>query len=84
MKKEGVVLLLLGILLVSPLVLAQEQTQTYSGFSRFVDNVKLFFSSGDNKVDLAVDSDVKITGEVITSEGKESPLGKFFKRIFGK
>jgi len=55
MKKEVIVLLLLGILLISPLVLAQEQAQTYSGFNRFIDNVKLFFSSGDNKVQLALE-----------------------------
>ncbi len=55
MKKEVIVLLLLGILLVSPLVSAQEQSQTYSGFNRFVDNIKLFFSSGDNKVMLALE-----------------------------
>ena len=48
-------LLLLGILLVSPLVLAQEQAQTYSGFDRFIDNVKMFFSFGDKKVMLALD-----------------------------
>ncbi len=55
MKKGVVVLLLLGILLVSPLVLAQEQAQTYSGFGRFIDNVKMFFSSGDNEVRLALE-----------------------------
>lgn len=55
MKKEVIVLLLLGILLVSPLVLAQEQAQTSSGFGRFIDNVKLTFSGGDNKVRLALD-----------------------------
>ena len=55
MKKEVMVLLLLGILLVSPLVLAQEQDQTYSGFNRFVDNVKLAFSEGDNEVKLALE-----------------------------
>ncbi|MFH1505916.1 MAG: hypothetical protein ABIE94_02910 [archaeon] len=55
MKKEVMVLLLLGILLVSPLVLAQEQAQTYSGFNRFVDNVKLAFSKGDNEVKLALE-----------------------------
>ena len=57
MKKGVIVLLLLGILLVSPLVLAQEQAQIYSGFDRFVDNVKMFFSSGDNKV--GVDLDIR-------------------------
>jgi len=55
MKKEVIVLLLLGILLVSPLVSAQEQSQIYSGLNRFVDNIKLFFSSGDSKVILALD-----------------------------
>ena len=29
--------------------------QTYSGFNRFTDNVKLFFSSGDNKVRFALE-----------------------------
>jgi len=55
MKKEVIVLLLLGILLFSPLVLAQEQAQTYSGFGRFIDNVKMFFASGDNKVSVALE-----------------------------
>lgn len=55
MKKGVIVLVLLGILLVSPLVLAQEQSQTYSGFGRFMDNVKMFFSSGDNEVRLALE-----------------------------
>jgi len=60
MKKGVIVLLLLEILLVSPLILAQEKEQTqeqmkiYSGFNRFVDNVKLTFSGGDNKVRLAL------------------------------
>ncbi len=55
MKKGLVVILLLGILLVSPLVLAYEQAQTYSGFNKLTDNIKLFFSSGDKKVMLALD-----------------------------
>ena len=50
-----ITLLLLGILLVLPLVLAQEQAQTYSGFNRFTDDVKIFFASGDNKVKLALE-----------------------------
>ena len=52
MKKGVIVLFLLVILLVSPLALAQDQT--YAGFNRFTDDVRLFFSSGDNKVKLAV------------------------------
>lgn len=55
MKKRVIIILLLGILLIFPLVQAQEQSQTYSGFNRFVDNVKMFFSSGDNKVMLALE-----------------------------
>ncbi|GBE19478.1 MAG TPA: hypothetical protein ENG87_03030 [Candidatus Pacearchaeota archaeon] len=54
MRKSVIVLLLLGIFLASPLILAQEQSQTYSGFGRFIDNVKMFFASGDNKVKLAL------------------------------
>ena len=57
MKKEVTVLLLLGMLLVLPLVQAQTQyqSQTYSGFNRFTDNIKLTFSVGDNKVKLALE-----------------------------
>ena len=57
MKKEVMILILLGILLVSPLVFAQEQNQSqiYSGVDRFTDNVKLVFSGGDNKVRLALE-----------------------------
>lgn len=55
MKRGTIVLLLLGILLVSPLVLAQEQTQTYSGFDRFIDNIKLVFAGEDNDVRLALE-----------------------------
>ena len=50
-----IVILLVGILIMSPLVLAQEQSQIYSGFNRFVDNVKMFFSSGNAKVMLALE-----------------------------
>jgi hypothetical protein len=55
MKKGGIVIILLGILLILPLVSAQEQVQTYSGLNRFTDNIKLFFSGGDNKVNLALE-----------------------------
>ncbi|MBU2503662.1 MAG: hypothetical protein KJ879_01230 [Nanoarchaeota archaeon] len=55
MRKGVIVLLLLGVFLFSPLVLAQEQAQTYSGLNRFTDNVKLAFSGGDNKVRLALE-----------------------------
>jgi len=56
MNKEGVIaLLLLSFLLVLPLLNAQEQVKKYSGFDRFVDNVKMFFSSGDGKTMLALE-----------------------------
>jgi len=71
MKKSVIIILLLGILLISPLVLAQEQnqsekqeqtqeqeqtqSQTYSGVDRLTDNIKLAFSGGDNKVRLALE-----------------------------
>ena len=67
MEKGVIVILLLGILLVSPLVLAQEQAQTYSGFSRFIDNVKLVFSSGDSKVRLALEIREKEVYAAITN-----------------
>ncbi len=53
MKKS--MILLLGILLASSLVLAQEQAQTYSGFDRLTDNVEMVFTSGDDKVILALE-----------------------------
>ncbi|MBU0894933.1 MAG: hypothetical protein KKF48_03465 [Nanoarchaeota archaeon] len=77
MKKEVIVLVLLGILFFSPLVLAKEQSQNedqikiYSGFNRFVDNVKLFFSSGDNKVLLALEIKEKEVYSAIENNNNE-------------
>jgi hypothetical protein len=51
MKKEMIVIIFVSMLLILPLVQAQE----YSNFNRAIDNVKLFFSSGDNKVNLALE-----------------------------
>ena len=39
------------LFVITPLVSAQD----YSGFNRFTDDVRLFFSSGDNKVNLALE-----------------------------
>lgn len=55
MKRGMIVILFVGILLVSSLIQAQTQSQIYSGFNRFVDNVKMFFSFGDAKVMLALE-----------------------------
>ncbi|MBU0471068.1 MAG: hypothetical protein KKF65_00460, partial [Nanoarchaeota archaeon] len=82
MKKRVITLLLLGILLVSPLVLAQEQAQTYSGFDRFIDNVKMFFSVGDKKVMLALDIREKEVNSAImnTKNGDEEEAEKNLER----
>jgi hypothetical protein len=46
-----VILISITLLLVTmPIVSAQ----TYSGFSKFTDNIRLFFASGDNKANLAL------------------------------
>ncbi len=55
MKYKNIVLIILFLFLVSPLALAHEQYQTYSGINRFTDNVKLFFLGGDSKVRLALE-----------------------------
>ena len=52
MKKEIVAILFLTAIFISlPFISAQ----TYSNFNRFTDNVRLFFSGGDNKVRLALE-----------------------------
>jgi len=82
MKKGGIVLLLLGILLVSPLILAQEQSQTYSGFNRLTDNIKMFFASGDNKVMLALEIREKELNSAIvnTQNGEDEKAEKNLER----
>ncbi len=86
MKKEGVILFLLGILLVLPLVLAQEQAQTYSGFERFADNFKMFFSFGDNKVMLALEIKEKEVYSAIENngEGNEEDMSENLENAWKK
>jgi len=55
MKRGMIVIIFISILLVSPLIQAQTQSQIYSGFNRFADNVQMFFSFADNKVMLALE-----------------------------
>ena len=77
MKRGAIVLLLLGVLLVFPLIQAQEQYQTYSGFDRFIDNVKLFFYSGDKDVKLALqirEKEVNAAMNNIQNQNKESAI----------
>jgi len=51
----------LTLLIILPLVSAQ----TYSGFSRFTDNIKMFFASGDNKVLFALEIREKELGSAM-------------------
>ena len=82
------VFFLLGILLISPLIYAQEQVQlqTYSGLGRFVDNVKLFFSSGDNKVMLSLEIREKEVNSVIANIEKSDTekVNKNLENAFNK
>ncbi len=82
MKREVAGILLLGVLLTLPLVLAQEQSQVYSGFDRFIDNVKMFFSSGDAKVMLALEIREKELNSAIanTNNGENEKATKNLER----
>lgn len=74
MKKNIITLALLGMLLITLQALAQEQIYVYSGLDRFVDNVKFFFSSGENKIKLALE----IRGKEVHSalDKKDSSSGE--------
>jgi len=77
MKKNIIALVLLGMLLIASQALAQEQSYNYSGLDRFVDNVKLFFSTGENKVKLALEIREK---EVYAALDKEDSSSKELER----
>jgi hypothetical protein len=51
MKREVALPLLVSVLLILPLA----QAQTYSGYDRLTDNIKLFLSSGGSKVQIALE-----------------------------
>ncbi len=71
MKKEVIILFLIGMLLISPLVLAQEEAEMYSGFNRFTNNVQLFFSGGENKVQVALEiREKEIDSAIINSQNQ--------------
>ena len=80
MKKGGIVLFLLIILMFLPLV----QAQTYSGFNRFTDNVKLFFSFGDNKVKMTLEIKEKEVNSAIENalKGSADDSDKNLKRAW--
>jgi len=85
-RKGAMVIFLSGILLVPPLALAQEQSQTYSGFNRFTDNVKLFFSGGDSKVRLAMEIREKEVDSALENakNGKDEEATKNLERAQDK
>jgi len=67
-KRKGLFLFLIFLLFVTvPIVSAQ----TYSGFNRFTDNVKLFFSSGENKVNLALEIREKEINSALENVGDD-------------
>ena len=67
------VLFLLGVLLISPFVLAQEQSKTYSGFNQFIDNVRMFFTFGqDGKVALSLEIREKEVNSAIVNTKNEN------------
>lgn len=90
MIKGGILLLLIfGTFLFFPVVLAEEegtqeqlQNYSYSGFNRFVDNVKMFFSFGDNKVMLALEIREKEVNSAINKvqNGKDKDAIKGLER----
>ncbi|MFH1839977.1 MAG: hypothetical protein ABH849_02405 [Nanoarchaeota archaeon] len=83
MKKGILVVILLSFFLIVPIVSAE----TYSGFNRFTDNVRLFFSSGDNKVMLALEVREKEVNSAMVNtkngnaEEAEENLERAWKRL---
>lgn len=55
MEKRGKLILFVVLISFLFVTLPFVSAQSYSGFNRFTDNVKFFFSSGENKVNLALE-----------------------------
>ena len=57
MKKAGelIAVCFIALMVLSTFASAQAQAESYSGFARFGDNIKLFFARGDDKVKLALE-----------------------------
>ena len=55
MKKRGLFFILLVAVIILLASISLVSAKTYSGFNRFGDNTKLFFSVGENKVKLALE-----------------------------
>ena len=76
-KRVFVMLLLVSVLSVSFMVQAEkgveEQVSVYSGFDRFVDDVKMFFSGGDGKVRLALEiREKEVDSAIINTENGDA------------
>lgn len=88
MKNKGLFVFLSLVLLMSSFALAEEQSQlqTYSGFNRFIDDVKMFFSLGDNKVQLALEIRAKEVNSAIlnTQNGDEEESDKNLDQAWEK
>lgn len=86
MKKGLIELSLICILLISPLILAEEQAQIYSGFDKFIDNVRLFFSGGNNKVNFALEIREKEVNSAIvnTKNGNNEEANKNLENAWKK
>ena len=72
--KKSLIFLVITLLILVPLVSAQ----TYSASERFIDNAKMFFSSGDNKVKLALEIREKEVNSAIENiqNGNENDSAK--------
>jgi len=58
------------VLLLTSSVFAQEQAKPYSGFERFADNVRMFFSFGDKRVTLALEiKDKELDSAIVNTKG---------------
>jgi hypothetical protein len=86
MEKRMIIALLFGMLLISPLIHAQIQSQTYSGFNRFVDNIRIFFTAGDNKVQFALEIREKEVNSAIANigESNEEEVNKNLENAMNK
>jgi len=85
--KKGIIsfVLLVAVVLLfvsMPIVSAK----TYSGFSKFIDNIKLFFAKGDNKAELALDIREKEVSSAISNleKGNEAKAEKNLNAASGK
>ena len=72
MEKRAVSLVLLVAVVLLFVSMPLVSAQTYSGFNRFIDNVKLTLSGGDNKVNLALEiREKEVNSAIINTQNQE-------------